>query len=235
MKKLPFNHARICQSPRGLLICPFTGNFLPATISRLFSALISHPTLNHKRLGVQLQTIVAVLLGCVSQARAASVAHSVVEPEPEQEDRLTLLKKRLPRWNWNQTASDFSWTSTARIHHPEGWLASLDPRDLSAFFDFTSSLEWYVQEEACTAYIEFSFLFWKRGYVLRSCASADTTFRDLNFWLRRVLVFINKISNDGVFPGAQRGCVRIRNEGDRKRLYTPNATFDESRAHKTSI
>ena len=38
--------------------------------------------------------------------------------------------------------------------------------------------------------------------MLESCSSCDSTFRDLTFWLRRTLVFINKIHGHGVFPGS---------------------------------
>lgn len=132
--------------------------------------------------------------------------------ELEHEDRWTHLKKRFPRWNWTPTASDFTWTSTKRLHEPTGWLSNLDPRDLSTFFDFTNSLEWAIRDDACTAYIEFAFLFWKRGYILHSCASDSKTFRDLNFWLRRVLVFINKIPGHGIFPGVT-DQYRLKTEG----------------------
>ena len=98
-------------------------------------------------------------------------------------------------------ASEYTWTSDVRVFHPEGWLARLDSGDLQTFLNFTSSLEWRLDPSACTAFVEFAYLFWVRGYVLRSCSAADSNFRDLTFWLRRVLVFFNKLSSHGVFPG----------------------------------
>lgn len=58
-----------------------------------------------------------------------------------------------------------------RIVDPLGWSSHLDPRDLATFSDFTNSLEWYVSDSVCTAYIEFTYLFWKRGFFLDSCSS----------------------------------------------------------------
>ena len=122
------------------------------------------------------------------------------------------LRKRFPRWDWIQNPSLFKWTSTFRIEHPQGWLSKLDPVDLNTFFDFTTSLQWRVSDELCTSYVEFAFLFWKRGFILRACSASDKTFRDLTFWLPRTLVFINKLPNHGIFPGFTDN-VRLKTEG----------------------
>ena len=40
----------------------------------------------------------------------------------------------------------------------------------------------------------------------------NASFRDLNCWLQRVLVFLNKIPNHGIFPG-QTDQYRLKTEG----------------------
>lgn len=111
------------------------------------------------------------------------------------------MQTRFPRWDWIQDPKLFTWTLNARIESPQGWLSRLDPRDLSTFFDFTTSLQWRVDPSVSTAFVEFAFLFWKRGYHIHACAASDKTFRDLTFWLRRALVFVNTISDQQIFPG----------------------------------
>ena len=132
-------------------------------------------------------------------------------PAPAESHSPVDLRARFPRWDWTQSPSLFTWTSSSRIEHPQGWLSKLDPIDLKTFFDFTTSLQWRVSDDLCTSYVEFAFLSWKRGFILRACSASDKTFRDLTFWLRRTLVFINMLPNHGIFPGLTDN-VRLKTE-----------------------
>ena len=74
------------------------------------------------------------------------------------------------------------------------------------------SLHWRVDDSAKTAYVELAFLFWKRGFFLHEVSAANGTFRDLVFWIRRMIVFVHKQPEHAVFPG-QPCNVTLKTEG----------------------
>ena len=129
--------------------------------------------------------------------------HPEHEPEESQPQLspLEAMKKRFPKWDWEQPASSFTWTTTASLDCSAGWFTKLQPEDIATFFRFMHSLQWRVEDSVKTAYVEISFLFWKRGYFLHDISAGGHTFRDLVFWIRRMLVFVQKRPNHQIFPG----------------------------------
>ena len=127
-------------------------------------------------------------------------------------DEGALLRKKFPRWCWNQNIVDFSWKAALDVDFSSPWFRKHSDQDLRVFSDFTRSLAWRVGALFCTSYMELAFLFHKRGFTLEACTGDNITYRDLAFWLRRMFVYIGKLEAQTIFPG--RTCLQThKSEG----------------------
>lgn len=117
----------------------------------------------------------------------------------QNEESLThsLMQKRFPRWAANPVVYMVHFLNLCT----GGWF-SKQPKDLHTVYTCVAfALARVEGSTGCLHSVLLAFLFWKRGFLLIAALADDFTFRDLTFWLRRVIVQINKSDGHNIFPG----------------------------------